>query len=229
MIKIDLDACIEELKQVSIPAQETFFGGASLPTVTCTASYPNDWGMDDNWDTEWSNNSDQTMSPSENGSAIINENFGGNAETSVSCSYQDDPKTNVNNGDCVRGAIEEAIRNNGGEPNSKDIDQTLQDIAGPKESEGYNLNSETFREAVDEYLETHMPEGQSDLKEQIENGKEAIARIDGDGDGDREHAILITGSDDDGFFYYDPVLGTDNNYINNSQVYDPLIIDGLKK
>lgn len=233
MSKINLDLCVQELKQVTIPVQEVNVGGASLPTVTCTASYPNDW--DDNswgWNDGWDDDPFPSVSVSDDGGAITGG--GGNdsdtsASASVSCSYQDEPKKNVANGDCVRGAIEEAIRNNGGNPNSQAIEDTLKGIAGPKEIGGYNLNSTTFREAVDEYLDTHRPAGQSDLKEEISSGKEAIARIDADGDGSREHAIIITGSDDNGFYYYDPVLGTDNNYIDNTKIYDPLVIDGLKK
>jgi len=141
---------------------------------------------------------------------------------------QDRPGENEDpNGDCVRGAIEAAIRNAGGEVDSKAIESALEEKAGQKGENGYSLNSETFRDIVDDFLKVHSPEGQNDLKEEIENGKNAIARIDADGDGDWEHAVVLTDSDDDGFWYYDPVLGCEE-YIDNENVHDPLIIDGVE-
>lgn len=139
----------------------------------------------------------------------------------------DVPNPPVPNGDCVRGAIEAAIRNAGGEVDSKAIESALEEKAGQKGENGYSLNSETFRDVVDDFLKVHSPEGQNDLKEEIENGKNAIARIDADGDGDWEHAVVLTDSDDDGFWYYDPVLGCEE-YIDNENVHDPLIIDGVE-
>jgi hypothetical protein len=139
-----------------------------------------------------------------------------------------EPRT-VANGECVIGAIEEAIRHLGKSLDPGKVKEYL-DKNYEKSEGGYKLNSSDFEKICEYFFEGASAKDTSALYEAFDNGQYAVARVDLDNNDTLEHAVVLTGVDEDDinkFTYWDPVTG-ETGTIDKWDVWDSWVVTDLK-